>query len=188
MCKPKIYNVIRITKLTDYGILLLTRMAGEYKPGRTHNARDLASNIHVPLPMVSKTLKALVRGGLLESQRGTHGGYFFSRDPEAITIMDIIGVLEGDIALTECVDESGSHCCIESSCNTRGHWHQISSVIQGALNGITLKDMTCETLACICGEHSEAVGACGCDTREVPIALGVDLSDPSLETNKALTD
>ena len=137
-------------------------MAGGYAPGRTHNARDLSGDIQVPLPMVSKTLKALVRGGLLESQRGTHGGYYLVTDPESITILEIIRVLEGEIALTECVDGATPQCCIESSCNTREHWHRISAVVRDALGGITLKDMTGETLACNCSGQARSTERCGC--------------------------
>ena len=66
--------MLRITKITDYGIVLMAQMASE--PQTTmHNARDLAAATRLPLPIVSKILKTLARGGLLTSQRGTKGGY-----------------------------------------------------------------------------------------------------------------
>ena len=75
--------MLRITKQTDYGIVLLTRMAAE--PERQLNAPELAAEAQLPLPTVSKILKLLARDGLLTSHRGVKGGYTLSRPPGRIT-------------------------------------------------------------------------------------------------------
>ena len=53
--------MLRITKQTDYGIVLLTHLAAE--PARLYNAPELAAEARLPLPMVSKILKMLARDG-----------------------------------------------------------------------------------------------------------------------------
>ncbi len=132
--------MIRLTKLTDYGIVLLTNMAKD--PERVmHNARDLAAEAGIPLPMTSKILKALARVGLLVSHRGVKGGYSLAREPEAITVAQIIGALEGPIAITECTDAE-SDCQVEASCPVRSNWHRINDAVLQALEGITLAEMT----------------------------------------------
>ena len=85
--------MIRMTKLTDYASVLMTYFAKD--PARPHNARDLASETHLPLPTVSKVLKSLARGGLLESHRGLNGGYALSRDASEISLADILTAMEG---------------------------------------------------------------------------------------------
>ena len=77
--------MLRITKQTDYGIVLMTCFAID-EAGRVQNARDVARDTNLPLPTVSKILKALARGGVLISHRGVKGGYSLARSPEAITI------------------------------------------------------------------------------------------------------
>jgi DNA-binding IscR family transcriptional regulator len=62
--------VLRITKQTDYGIVLLSRMAAE--PERQFNAPELAVEVQLPSPTVSKILKLLARDGLLLSHRGVN--------------------------------------------------------------------------------------------------------------------
>ena len=69
--------MIRMTKLTDYGIVLLTHMAME-APGSLHTAQDLATKSRVPVPTASKLLKALARARLVNSHRGRNGGYGLS--------------------------------------------------------------------------------------------------------------
>ena len=78
--------MLRITKQTDYGIVLLSRMAAE--PARLFNAPELAAELGLPLPTVSKILKLLARDGVLASHRGVKGGYSLSRPPEAISVAE----------------------------------------------------------------------------------------------------
>jgi FeS assembly SUF system regulator len=132
--------VIRLTKQTDYGIVLLTNIAKD--PGRTmHNARDLSADAGIPLPMTSKILKTLAREGLLVSHRGVKGGYSLARPPEAITVAEMITALEGPIAITECTD-ADSDCRVELLCPVRSNWHKINQAVLGALQEITLAEMT----------------------------------------------
>lgn len=131
--------MIRMTKQADYGIVLLTRMAAE--PGRLFNASELAEEAQLPQPTVSKVLKILAREGLLASQRGVKGGYALERDPETVSVADIISALEGPIAITECIDESPGLCSQEAFCPVRGNWHRINDAIRRALAAITLAEM-----------------------------------------------
>jgi FeS assembly SUF system regulator len=130
--------MIRITKLTDYGIVLLTHLAGQ--PERQFNAPDLAAEAQLPLPMVSKVLKLLVREGLLISHRGVKGGYSLGRPPREISMAEIIAALEGPIAITECIDEAGD-CFHEPICQVRSNWQRINAAVRSALAGITLAEM-----------------------------------------------
>jgi len=131
--------MIRITKQTDYGIVLLTYLAGHTE--RLFNAPELAAETHLPLPMVSKILKVLTREGMLASHRGVKGGYSLARLPEEISMAEIIAALEGPIALTECVEVGGSDCSHQALCRVRGNWQRINEAVRGALEGISLAEM-----------------------------------------------
>lgn len=130
--------MIRITKLTDYGIVLLTHLAAE--PERQFSAPELSIEAHLPLPMVSKILKQLAREGLLLSHRGVKGGYGLSRPADEVSMTEVIGALEGPIALTECISVEGD-CSHESLCQVRGNWQRINAAVRQALDGISLAEM-----------------------------------------------
>ena len=137
--------MIRMTKLTDYGFILLTLLSYQQDgpAAAMHNARDLSRSTHLPLPMVSKILKALARGGILASHRGVKGGYNLARAPDQIKVSEIIGALEGPIAITECVTEAHvSSCTLELLCPIRVNWQRINRAVRDALDGITLEEMT----------------------------------------------
>jgi FeS assembly SUF system regulator len=132
--------MIRLSRLSDYGIVLMTQLA--VRPGVMTTAPELALTSGLPVPTVSKVLKLLAQDGLLGSQRGTKGGYMLGRPAAAVTVADIIRALEGPIALTECTDAEGGSCEIEPSCPTRTNWRRINDAVIDALEGISLSEMT----------------------------------------------
>ena len=132
--------MLRMTKQADYGIVLMTHMASD--PGVRATAAELSEETQIPLPMVSKILKMLSKDGLLNSHRGVKGGYALARAPERITVAAMIAALEGPIAFTECIEGAPGSCSQEAVCRLRGNWQRINNVLQGALESITLAELT----------------------------------------------
>ena len=131
--------MFRLSKTTDYGIVLMAQLASS--PDRTpQNARELAHSSDLPIPMVSKILKALAREGLLVSQRGSKGGYHLARLPEELSVSEMIRVLEGPVALTDCA-AGPSLCAHETLCSVREPWQVISRAVEQALADVTLADL-----------------------------------------------
>ena len=131
--------MIRLSKLADYGIVIMTHLARE--PGRQQATPEIAAATSVPQPMAGKILKVLARADLLASHRGSRGGYGLARDPHSITVAEIIEALDGPIALTECIEAATSECKIELLCPARTNWQRINDAIRMALSGITLAEM-----------------------------------------------
>jgi FeS assembly SUF system regulator len=133
--------MIRLGKLTDYGLLLMCQIARS-PFGKWHTARELASECRLPLPTVGKLLRTLLQSGLLMSHRGIKGGYVLARNPELIPITEIISSLEGPFALTECSSEVVGLCELESFCPVKENQRIISHAIRAALERVMLSDLT----------------------------------------------
>ncbi len=131
--------MIRLSKLTDYGIVLMTVVA-RGQGGSLHTARDLARESGVPLPTVSKILKGLSQAGLLVSTRGVKGGYTLARAPQEISVAEIILALEGPIAVTEC-GAAPKQCELELHCPVSNNWRVISRALRDALENLPLSDL-----------------------------------------------
>lgn len=131
--------MLRISKLTDYGTLVLVHLA-RYDAGKLCPASDVATGTHLALPTVQKVLKTLTNGGLVESARGADGGYRLARRPDQITAAEILEVLEGPLAITEC-SEVNSGCELGHDCRVGGAWQKISKAIRGVMNEIRLSDL-----------------------------------------------
>ena len=135
--------MIRLTRLADYAVLLMTHMGHEWRvdSARVHAANDLAHDTHIPAATVAKLLGMMSRGGLLQSHRGHAGGYALARAPEQITVAEIVSVVDGPIAITECIEDAPGECGIESLCGVRGAWQKINGAIRGALQEISLGEL-----------------------------------------------
>jgi len=130
--------MLRVNKLTDYAVVVLCDLVrGE----RLRSAADLAASSGVPLPTVSKLLKQLARAEVLQSSRGVNGGYGFARPPETISMAEIIESLEGPIAVTGCVEDSGECCTLTHQCPMSGHWNAVNVAIRRSLHEVRLIDM-----------------------------------------------
>jgi len=138
-------SMLRITKQTDYGIVLMTAIARR-RDRAIHKTRDLAAETKIPLPMVSKILKSLAKSDLLVSHRGVNGGYGLARAPQEISVAEMIDALEG-FAITECVldapeGSNGKDCRHDGTCPVQANWNRINRAIRSALESISLAEMT----------------------------------------------
>jgi FeS assembly SUF system regulator len=130
--------MLRIGKLTDYALLIMSQMAKE--PDSILSATYLADVLHLTPPTVSKILKMLSEAGLVSSVRGADGGYHLARSAVGITVADIIAAMEGEFAMTECCESRGL-CVIDSMCTMRENWRKINNHVQAFLAKVTIVDM-----------------------------------------------
>ena len=141
--------MIRISKLTDYGIILLARFVTKTdspmiskKTGRPIlNARDLADETRIPFPTVGKILKCFSRAELLVSHRGVKGGYELSRNAGEISVVQMIEALEGPVAITECSMVDHHNCELGLGCPVRENWLKINAVMLDSLRKLSLEDL-----------------------------------------------
>lgn len=132
--------MIRVTKLTDYGVVLMAHAAKCHSDNK-FTAAGLSQEILVPLPTVRKILKVLTHKGLLLSHRGVTGGYSLASKASDITLMDIVSALEGPMSLTECSTGEAGGCSRESVCGLRKNWSWVNSLLRNTLEGFTLEQM-----------------------------------------------
>ena len=132
--------MIRVTKLTDYGVALMTRLASGDLPGQS-TAPELAKAMHMPLPTVRKILKILTTESLLVSVRGAAGGYSLARNPEEISLMELVSALEGPVALTECSTGEPCSCDLQNVCNLKENWSWINQLMRDTLDSYNLAQM-----------------------------------------------
>lgn len=130
--------MLRISKLTDYGTVVLAQLADAEE--RLQSASEIAAATGLGGPTVSKLLKQLARAGLVASERGANGGYRLAKAPADISAAAIIDALEGPLAITECSGQE-STCELEEVCSVGSSWQQINLRIRRALADISLTEL-----------------------------------------------
>ena len=100
--------MLRLSKLTDYAVVVLVRLDSGMESVQT--SPGIAATTGIPEPTVAKVLKTLAAAALVTSQRGARGGYRLARPLEDIPVGEVIAAMDGPIALAACVDGSATEC------------------------------------------------------------------------------
>ena len=128
---------MRLTSLADYAVVMMAA-AARHPAGARLSATMLAEETGLPLPTAQKLTGRLAAAGLLETSRGTGGGFVLARSAPDISLADIVEAVEGPIVMTSCVDVERHECALESCCQVRPHMGVVNGAIRGALAGVSL--------------------------------------------------
>jgi FeS assembly SUF system regulator len=132
--------MLRINKMTDYGMLILANLAMHNDDYLT--AKEISLSTHVSLPSVQKLLKKLHKKDLVISKQGVKGGYTLNNETKKTTIAVILQALEGDLSITQCTSKNNiNKCSVEDYCQIGNAWQLINENIINSLNQITLSDL-----------------------------------------------
>ena len=134
---------MRLTSLADYAVVMLTAAARHQGEGWL-SANAMADETGVPLATAQRLSGRLAAAGLLQSTRGSEGGFALARAAEEISLADIIEAVEGPIAMTSCVEQGRHDCVLEPDCRVRPHWGAVNGAIKGALAGVSLASLAGE--------------------------------------------
>src|SRR3989339_949945 len=132
-------DMIKLSRLACYGVVILSEMAigGE----KLMTASGISDKSGLPEPTVAKILKLLAKGGFIASSRGVKGGYTLEKEPENISIASVITALDGEIALTGCVQGKNEDCRLQGFCSLQGCWDHLNNAVRQALEQEKLSDL-----------------------------------------------
>lgn len=136
---------MRLSSLADYAVVLLSAAARLCGGAVRMNATVLAEETGVPLPTAQKLVSRLAAAGLIDSARGTGGGFRLARPASAISLADIVEAVEGPIAMTACVDDERHDCALDHQCHVKAHWPIVNAAVRDALAGVTLAHLATAT-------------------------------------------
>ena len=130
---------MKLSTRTRYGVRLMAALALNY--GKTPILlKEIAKKENISEKYLSLIIIPLRGGGLVNSVRGAHGGYSLAKDPSQVTLKDIVGILEGDCSLVDCVKNPAA-CSRVPICASHDVWAIIGSKISETLSSITLDSL-----------------------------------------------
>ncbi len=122
-----------------YGVRLMFDLALHYGEGPIF-LKDIAERQAISAKYLWQLINPLKTTRLITSTRGAHGGYILGREPENISLEEILDVLEGSLCMVDCVDNP-SICERASSCVSRDIWEEVSKGMRQTLGNTTLAEM-----------------------------------------------
>lgn len=137
--------MLQLTKRTEYGLIALVHLAERGAAGHEFaSVREICERYPIPRRLVAEVLKALSKCSIVESQRGATGGYALARNPDRITLGQVVAALEGAPPLTSCESpillKSGG-CEVHSLCPIRSPVHRVREQLWGLLEHTTLRSL-----------------------------------------------
>jgi Rrf2 family protein len=130
-------SLMHVGRRVDYAVRALAYLAGQ-EPGRVVGRAEIEVRQGIPRFFLSKILRALVAGGLLESVAGARGGFRLRGPASAISIRRVYEVLEGDLCLIDCVRDRGDACCFASVCTQIEVWRGAQRLLLDYLDRISI--------------------------------------------------
>lgn len=140
--------MLQLTKKTEYGLIALTHLT--MRAGTVSSVREICEHYPVPRRLVAEVLKDLCHARLVESHRGPAGGYSLARQPESISVGDVVAALEGRPAFTSCASMALAHahsCEIENVCPIRSPIETLRHEFWRLLTRTTLQDLAAHPLS-----------------------------------------
>ena len=113
---------MRITQEADYALRIVYSLA---KSGEIMDAKTISDETDVPQRFALKILRKLTLGKMVQSYKGAHGGYKFLQKPEATTMLGVIELIDGPMAISRCIGNNHECSMDKGECI----FHNIFSVI-----------------------------------------------------------
>ncbi|MEG0249869.1 MAG: Rrf2 family transcriptional regulator [Peptostreptococcus sp.] len=130
---------MKLSTKGKYGLKAMFELALSSN-GEPISLKHIAKEQGISDQYLEQIFSLLKKAGLVKSVRGAQGGYYISKDLNEITVADILRVLEGDMAFTECLLDKDA-CENFDSCSTRYVWAKIKESIEEVTQSISLQDM-----------------------------------------------
>lgn len=141
--------MLRVSTKGEYGVRIMVDLARHYG-GRPRSLTDISQAETLPLAYLEQLVKLLRDADppLVSSTRGAHGGYRLSRDPNEISMGEIVRVLEGPISPMICATEGemSQVCGFIDSCKTKYLWARVRDAVAQTLDSITLAELLAQTV------------------------------------------
>ncbi len=133
---------MRITTWAEYGLICSLHLARRHGEGPV-TGRDVAAREGLPADYVEQILLRLRRAEIVSSTRGAKGGYVLSRDPQDISVREVISASEHGTFDLHCVSHpiTQERCSDSQSCSIRPVWLMLQQRIDDALESVRLGDL-----------------------------------------------
>ncbi len=131
---------MKISTKGRYALRMLLDLA-EHRNDGVVALKDIAERQGISKKYLEQIIPILNQSGILQTVRGSQGGYRLSRSPDNYTVGDILRLTEGSLAPVPCADEDPVRCERSEDCAMLSVWQGLNKVIRDYLDSITLQDI-----------------------------------------------
>ncbi len=134
---------MKLSTKTRYGTRILIELA-LYENNNAMQASKISANQKIPAKYLEQLLRLLKQAGFVNSVRGPKGGHLLAKEPNQISLGQIVRLFEGQTDLVECVSAPET-CDMAAECLVRNAWQEATQVLYKKLDGISIADLLQDT-------------------------------------------
>ncbi len=131
---------MKISTKGRYSLRVIIDLA-EHRNGGYIPMKEVAARQKISLKYIEKLMPLLTKSGLVEGIHGKGGGYKLKREPEFLTVGEILRLAEGDLAPVSCLEKGAPPCEIAEECRTISMWKEFYEMTNKFFDGITVADL-----------------------------------------------
>jgi Rrf2 family protein len=138
---------LKLTTKGRYGLRAVIDLA-KYSTNEPVSLSDVAERQSISISYLEQLIAKLKKAGVVQSTRGAQGGYSLAKNPEEISVGEILRALEGSLSPVDCsaVDGEGeTECSASNFCVTKYVWKRINDSINDTVNNIFLSELLAES-------------------------------------------
>ena len=131
--------MMELTRKGEYAIRGIIYLA-QQPPGKVSLLSDIAEATDAPQSFLAKIFQNFAKIGIVNSYRGTGGGFLLGRLPAQITLRQVVEAVEGPIAPNRCLINAGV-CDKDKVCNVHPVWRKVQSQVVEILDSVTVEEL-----------------------------------------------
>jgi Rrf2 family transcriptional regulator, cysteine metabolism repressor len=137
----ELHRNFKISSRSHHGVVFIAELS-RTRDGRPMSVREIAQRMELSEKYLEELVRALRGAGLVTSLRGRSGGYRLAKEPNEITMGEIVRALEGPVVLAHCQDSQADIVCPkEGACASKHFFKRLKQTIDTELDGMTLHDL-----------------------------------------------
>jgi len=133
-------SLMNVGRRVDYAVRALSFLAGQ-PAGKIVSRADIEKSQDIPSFYLSKIMKDLVAGGLVQSHIGSKGGFSLAKLATSISIKDVYETVERPLVLMDCLQRGADYCSYCSVCTQKSIWEEAQKVLADFLGRISINDI-----------------------------------------------
>jgi Rrf2 family transcriptional regulator, cysteine metabolism repressor len=138
---------MRLSTKGEYASRAMLELSLRFGQGPLHS-REISKAQNIPRRFLEQILLLLKRAGYLKSRKGQKGGYALSKPPSAITVAEVIRVMDGPLAPIDCVSVMAHETCpMEATCGLRWLWKEVRDAVAEIMERTTFADLVEKSVA-----------------------------------------
>ncbi|MBO5352874.1 MAG: RrF2 family transcriptional regulator [Lachnospiraceae bacterium] len=138
---------MKLTTKGRYGLRAVIDLA-VYAKEEPVSLAEVAERQSISISYLEQLVAKLKKAGIVQSTRGAQGGYSLAKEPEEISVGEILRALEGNLSPVDCsavAGEGETECASSDFCVTKYVWKRISDSINDTVNAIFLSELMAES-------------------------------------------